>query len=656
MLKLPFINSKGNKKDGEKDSPLNNLSPSVQQFSLGTSSVKDVIAPESIEVDFSDIKINDTYYRTMFVAGYPRFVNANWLSPLINFNHSLSISMFIYPVEGKGVIEDLRRKIAEMEAEISGDMQRGRIINIDTQVKLEDARTLQEQLAKGAERFFQFGLYVTIKESSKERLNTITEQVKSALGSLLIVAKTATLQMEDAFKTTLPTGKDFLKINRNMDTTSLATTFPFTSSELTANEGIMYGINEHNDSLVVFDRFTLENANMVVFAKSGAGKSYMVKLEILRSLLFNTEVIVIDPEDEYRTLCDALGGTYIDFSFSSQARINPFELPQLKEPDANELSLKIISLHSLMKVIMGDLNPNEEAILDRALIATYRMKGITRDPSTYSKEPPLMEDLYKVLVGMEEENARSLADRLEKFIKGSFQGIFNQSSNVNFNSKLTVFGIKNLQEELRPIAIFIILDYIWTKVKNELKKRMLVVDEAWYLIKHPDSATFLYSIAKRARKYFLGLTTITQDVEDFLATDHGKAIVTNSSLQILMKQSSAAIDKVSDVFYLSQGERHLLLSSDVGEGLFFAGQNHVAIRVVASPEEHSLITTNPQEILARKEESSKEKIKRLINTNPPTNNPQTTNQQPLSAQPPTTNQSSQTEPPKDHPIFSSSKN
>ncbi|MEI8233040.1 MAG: DUF87 domain-containing protein, partial [bacterium] len=413
-------------------------------------------------VDFSDIKINDTYFRTLFVAGYPRFVNANWLSPLINFPHSLSISMFIYPVEGKGVIEDLRRKIAEMEAELQGDIQRGRIVNIDTQVKLEDARSLQEQLAKGAERFFQFGLYITIRDDKKDILDRVTNHIKSALGALLIVAKTASLQIEDGFKTTLPTGLDKLKMNRNMDTTSLATTFPFTSSELTANEGLMYGINEHNDSLVVFDRFTLENANMVVFAKSGSGKSYMVKLEILRSLLFDTEVIVIDPEDEYRKLSDAIGGTYIDFSFGSPNRINPFELPQMAEPDENELAMKIISLHSLLKIMMGNMDPQEEALLDRALVMTYQMKGINRDPSTHANEPPLMEDLYKVLNGMEEAVARGLADRLEKYVKGSFQGIFSQKSNVNFGNQLTVFGIKNLTDELRPTAIFIILDYIWT--------------------------------------------------------------------------------------------------------------------------------------------------------------------------------------------------
>lgn len=612
MPKLNLPSIFGGKKSDTTDTT-SSVSPAVTVLSQGTTNVKDVIAPEAIEVDFSDIKINDTYYRTLFVAGYPRFVNANWLSPLINFPHSLSISMFIYPVEGKGVIEDLRRKIAEMEAELQGDIQRGRIINIDTQVKLEDARSLQEQLAKGAERFFQFGLYITIRDDKKDVLDRVTNHIKSALGALLIVAKTASLQIEDGFKTTLPTGLDKLKINRNMDTTSLATTFPFTSSELTANEGLMYGINEHNDSLVVFDRFTLENANMVVFAKSGSGKSYMVKLEILRSLLFDTEVIVIDPEDEYRKLSDAIGGTYIDFSFGSPNRINPFELPQMDEPDENELAMKIISLHSLLKIMMGAMDPQEEALLDRALVMTYQMKGINRDPSTHKNEPPLMEDLYKVLNGMEEAVARGLADRLEKYVKGSFQGIFSQKSNVNFGNQLTVFGIKNLTDELRPTAIFIILDYIWTKVKRDLKRRLLVVDEAWYLMKSEDSATFLYGIAKRARKYFLGLTTITQDVEDFLKSDHGKAIVSNSSLQVLMKQSSSAIEKLATTFFLSQGERHLLLTAEVGEALFFAGQNHVAMKVVASPEEHALITTNPQETLDRQKVFADKLLKEKTN-------------------------------------------
>ena len=603
-LNLPFLTQPGKEPNGPA-SPSQGGPLATKPFTLeaanelgrGMVSIQDVVAPGAIEVDFDYLKIGNKYFRTLFVAGYPRFVSANWLAPLINFDHSLDVAMYIYPVEGKGVLDDLRRKMAEMEAEIQTDIERGRIVDPATQAKLEDARVLQEQLVKGAERFFQFGLYITIPADSLEELDQASKQIASTLGSLLIISKHATLQMEDGFKATIPTCVDRLMITRNMDTTSLATTFPFTSSELTANEGIMYGINEHNDSLIIFDRFTLENANSVIFAKAGAGKSYLVKLEVLRSLIFGTEIIVIDPEAEYKALSEAVGGEYITFGFQSQAKINPFDLSAVYEEGENQLGLKILSLHSLFKVIMGQLNPTEEAVLDRALILTYKMKGITPEPATQKNEPPLMEDLYKALRGMEEPQASLLADRIEKFVKGSFIGIFDQRSNVDIKNPFTVFSIRDLEDVLRPIAMFIILDYIWTKIKREMKKRILVVDEAWHLMKYPDSASFLYSIAKRARKYFLGLTTITQDVEDFLTSDYGKAIVTNSSLQILMKQSVAAIDKVAQVFYLSEGEKQLLLSADIGEGIFFAGPNHVAIRVVASPEEHRLITTKPSELL-----------------------------------------------------------
>ena len=600
-MKLPFLKNNQPKKE-KKQSPamVTNMDKNIQ-LNQGMVSVPDIIAPPAIEVDFDYLKIGNKFLRTLFIAGYPRFVTANWLSPLINFDHSLDIAMYIYPVEGKGVLDNLRRKIAEMEAEIQTDLERGRIINPSTQAKLEDARELQQQLVKGAERFFQFGLYVTISAESVEELNKVTKEVTSTLGSLLIIAKSATLQMEDGLKTTVPTCVDKLMITRNMDTTSLATTFPFTSSELTSNEGVLYGINEHNDSLIIFDRFSLENANSVIFAKSGAGKSYMVKLEALRSLMFGTEIITIDPEAEYKNLSEAVGGEYITFGFRSKAKINPFDLAPVYQEGENELGLKIMSLHSLFKVIMGQLNPSEEAILDRALVLTYKMKGITSDPTTQKNEPPLMEDLYKALIGMEEPQARSLADRIEKFVKGSFVGIFDQHSNIDITNPFTVFSLKDLEDTLRPIAMFIILDYIWTKIKKDMKKRILVVDEAWYLMKYPDSANFLYSIAKRARKYYLGVTTITQDVEDFLGSDFGKAIITNSSIQVLMKQSSAAIDKIAQVFYLSQGEKQLLLSADIGEGLFFVGPNHVAARVIASPEEHRLITTNPAELIKKSE-------------------------------------------------------
>lgn len=569
----------------------------VQTLSAGTVSVKDIIAPGAIEVDFDYLKIGQTFYRTLFVVGYPRFVQANWLSPLINFEHTLEISMYCYPVEAKGVLDDLKRKITEMEATIATDIQHGRVIDPAVQAALEDAQILQEELVKGAERFFQYALYVTIPADSKEELDTITKQVESTLGSLLLVPKHATLQQEEAFKTTLPQGTDHLYITRNMDTTSLATTFPFISSQLSSNTGIMYGINEHNGSLVIFDRFSQENANSVIFAKSGAGKSYLVKLEALRSLMFGTEIIVIDPEEEYKNLAEAIGGEYISFSFNSPAKINPFDLSGVYEEGENELGLKILSLHGFLKVVMGELNPTEDALLDRALVATYKAKGITPDPATQKNEPPLMEDLYKALLGMEEPAAKSLADRLERFVKGSLIGIFNQQSNIDIKNTFTVFSIKDLEAELRPIAMYLILDFIWTRIKNDIRKRLLIVDEAWYLMQYPDSATFMYSVAKRARKYFLGLTTITQDVEDFLKTDYGRAIVTNSSIQILLKQSPAAIDQVAEVFYLSEGEKHLLLAADVGEGIFFAGANHVAIRVIAAEDEHALVTSKPEELL-----------------------------------------------------------
>ncbi len=561
--------------------------------------IQNIIAPQKIEVDLTYIKINDKYLRTIFVGGYPRFVSPGWLDPIINFDHSLDLSFFIYPVEGKTVLDDLRRKIAEMEAEIATDLQRGRVVNPGTQAKLEDARDLQEQLVKGAERFFQFSFYITIPADSLEELNQITHQVQSTLGSLLIVAKFTALQMEDGLLSTTPLGIDKLSITRNMDTTSLATTFPFVSAELSSDRGVLYGINEDNDSLVIFDRFRLENYNSLIFATSGAGKSYAVKLEAVRSLMLGTEVFIIDPEAEYKPLTEAVGGEFISFSFNSPAKINPFELTPVADPEESTLGLKILSLHSLFSVIMGKLNPTEEALLDRAFIATYKAKGITPDPQTQTKTPPLMEDLYKTLLGMEDPIARSLADRIEKFIKGSFAGIFDQHTNIDLKNPFTTFSVRDLEETLRPIAMFVILDFIWNRIKRDLKKRLLIVDEAWHMMRYPDTAQFLYSVAKRSRKYYLGLITITQDVEDFLSQDIGKAIVTNSALKLLMKQSPAAIERVAEVFKLSEGEKQLLLAADVGEGIFFAGPNHVALRIVASEEEHTLISTKPEEVLLR---------------------------------------------------------
>ena len=565
------------------------------------SSVPDMIAPSSVEIDFNTIKVGERFYKTLFVVGYPRYVSPDWLEPLIEFDHSMSVSMFIYPTSSPDVLSDLRRKIAEMEATLSSQVEEGLEEDPKISASLEDALAVQEELAKGMERFFQFSLYATLSSDSLDEVNEATKKLITTLSSILVLPRISTLQMEEGFKSTIPLGQDKLFIARNMDTTSLASTFPFTSAMLTQDKGVMYGINQQNGSLIIFDRFSLENANEVVFGKSGAGKSYLIKLEAMRQFMFGAEVIIIDPEGEYGQLSKTLGGEEVTFSTSSAIKINPFDLSGLYEEGENELGLKILSLHALFKIVMGGINPSQEAILDRALMETYRIKGITTDPATQKNQPPIVEDLYNVLLKMNTEISNELALRLEKFIKGSMSGIFNQQSNFDITNPFTVFNVKALEDELRPIAMHIVLDFIWTKVRKTLKKRVLILDEAWYMMRYEDSASFVYGVAKRARKYYLGLTTATQDVQDFLSTDYGKAILSNSSIQILLKQSPAEVDLVTNLFYLTDGEKHLLLSSGVGEGLFFAGQSHVAISSIAAPYEHAIITSSPEEVLAARE-------------------------------------------------------
>ena len=576
----------------------------ITKIEKGATSLVDIIAPSSVEVDFKYIRVGNRFYETFFVVGYPRYVSPNWLQPLIDFDHTMEISMFVYPTASSDILGDLKRKIAEMEATLASDAEAGKVTDPKVQAALEDALSLQEELAKGIERFFQFSFYVALSAESLADLQQASKQLQTTLSSLLLTAKPATLQMEEGFKSVIPIAQDRLFLTRNMDTTSLASTFPFTSAVLTQNKGIMYGINQQNGSLILFDRFSLENANEVVLGKSGAGKSYAVKLEIMRHFMLGTEVIVVDPEGEYETLARTLGGEVLAFSPSSPIKINPFDLSQLYEEGENELGLKILSLHGLLKIILGTLDPEHDSILDKALVETYRQKGITPDPATQKKEPPLMEDLYKTLLGMEDTTAKEIALRLEKFIKGSAAGIFNQPSSFDITNPLTVFSIRSLEEELRPVAMHIILDFVWTKVKKTLKKRILVLDEAWYMMKYEDSASFVYSIAKRARKYYLGLTTTTQDVEDFLSTDYGKEVLTNSSIQVLLKLGTSEVDMADQTFSLSESEKELLVSADIGEGLFFAGQNHVAMKVLAAPFEHEIITSNPEEILKQQAQAA----------------------------------------------------
>lgn len=604
----------------------------IDLIQKGTASLTDIIAPSSVEVDFRFVRIGEKFTKTQFVVGYPRFVSSGWLQPIIDFDHQVDISMFIYPTSSPDILSDLKRKVAEMEATLTSQAEKGQVIDPKITAALEDALALQEELAKGVERFFLFSLYVSVYGESIPSLEEASKLLNTTLSSIMLLAKSATLQMEEGFKSTLPIGQDRLFITRNMDTTSLASTFPFTSAMLTQDKGVLYGINQQNGSLIIFDRFSLENANEVVLGKSGAGKSYLIKLEVLRQFMFGAEVIIVDPEGEYEALTNTLGGEYLSFTPSSPIKINPFDLSELYEEGENELGLKILSLHGLLKIVLGELNSSQDAILDRAVVLTYQQKGITADPVTQKNEPPLMEDLYKTLLNMEDPVAKDLAFRLEKFIKGSLAGIFNQQSNFDIKNPLTVFSVKYLEDELRPIAMHIILDFVWTRVRKTLKKRVLILDEAWYMMKHEDSASFVYGIAKRARKYYLGLTTATQDVEDFLSTDYGKAVLSNSSLQILLKQGTSEVDLLAKTFYLSEGEKALLLSAGLGEGLFFAGQNHVGIKVIAAPFEHEIITSNPQELMARQEnqtlnqsmqfQAQQNIVSPVIQDNlPPVNNP-----------------------------------
>ncbi len=580
---------------------------------FGGMTIQDLIAPIDMEIDFNDVKIGDKYHRVFFVSDYPRFVGPNWLSPVINFEHSINISTFYYPVDSKEILQKLKRKIGELEATLYSQMESRQVVDPQSKVALSDAQKIQDAIAEGSEKFFHFAMYISVTAKTKDQLDKISKNIISTLAAINVTARYATLQQEDGLISCQPLCLDKLYITRNMDTTSLATTFPFVTSELTMDHGIMYGINQHNKSLVIFDRFDMENYNSNVFARSGAGKSYFVKLEAIRSAMFGTNVIIIDPENEYERLCNTVNGNYISFSQDEGHKINPFELSGLGDPNDDELREKILSLEGFLRLLMGEINSTELAILDRALLLTYREKGITLDPASQKgKKPPMLEDLYKVLKGMAEEEAHAMASKLERYIIGSAAGIFNEPSTANIDNPFIVFSVRDLQDELRPMGMYLILDFIWTRIRKKRKRRLLLVDEAWYMMQQPESAKFLYSMVKRARKYYLGVTTITQDVNDFLQTDMGKAIINNSSIQFLMKQSPNAIDVIGNTFNLSEGEKAFLLSCDKGQGLFFAGRNHVAIQVVSSQGEHEIITTDPEDL-----EKIKEKGGLGINGNTP---------------------------------------
>ena len=580
-------------------------------YEHGLKTIKDLIAPSSMEIKFNQLRVSDMYSRSFFVYSYPRYIDVNWLSPVINFDVTMDISMFIYPSDSAVMMKVLRNKVAQITSSIHINQDKGMVRDPALETALQDAEELRNKLQRGQEKFFHFGLYFTIYSQNEKKLQKIQTRLESIMGSKLVLTKRADMQMEHAFNSCLPLCTDELEINRNMNTGPLSTSFPFTSSELTSNEGILYGLNRHNDSLIIFDRFSLENANSVIFAKSGAGKSYAVKLEILRSLMVGTDVIVIDPENEYQELCDVVGGTYLKVSLNSEQRINPFDLPlPLKDEDTKPgdlLRSNIITLHGLFKLMLGNITPQEEGLLDKALIDVYALKGITMETTNPAEFPaPTMEDLYDILSSM--NGAENMAQILQKFTTGTFSGVFNKPTNIDLQTGLMVFCIRDLEDMLRPIANYVILNYIWNRVRSSLKKRMLVIDEAWSLMQHEDSARFLYGLVKRARKYYLGITTITQDVEDFVKSDYGKTIITNSSMQLLLKQAPSAVDHLAQIFNLTEGEKYMLLNSGVGQGLFFAGLKHVAIQIIASYSEDKIITTNPEELIAQKSAVSDFKV------------------------------------------------
>lgn len=566
-------------------------------FRQGVVNIRDIIAPSSFQVDVNHLRLGPLFARTIFVIAYPRYVTISWFAPIINYSLPLDIAMFFYPVDSTTVLKQLKKKVGVIEAQIISDREKGAPRDPVQETALADIESLRDSLSQGTEKFFQYALYITIYSETKEGLDSASDKIENLLGAHLVMSRRAFYQSEQGFNSTLPLGNDELYVTANMSSSPAAASFPFVSSELTSDNGIMYGINRHNNSLIIFDRFSLQNANSVVFATSGAGKSYAVKLEVLRSMMLGVDIIIIDPEKEYLHLSESVGGTYVNLSLNAESKLNPFDLPR-KLGDARPediLRSAVITLKGLVRLMVGVLTNEEDSIVDRALLETYAKKDITPGSDWSQRSMPLMSDFEEVLMGM--VGGEDIALRIKKYTQGTFSGLFNAPTNVDIDNQLVVFSVRDLEDELRPIAIYTIINYIWNIVRSSVKKRLLIIDEAWWLMQHEDSAKFIYALVKRCRKYYLGITTITQDVNDFLLSPYGQAIVTNSSMQMLLKQSPASINNIQKTFLLTEGEKYLLLESAVGEGIFFAGAKHAAIKVMASYTEDQLITSDPKQLL-----------------------------------------------------------
>ena len=567
-------------------------------YRVGVVSLKDLIAPAALEVKPSYLMLGELFVRTIFVVEYPRYINVGWFAPIINMDITADMALYFYPVKAAIILKQLKKKVGNVEAGLITAAEKGAPRDPLAETALRDMEKLRDDLTQGVEHFFQSALYITFYAKTLAELDETSERIENALGSVLVYSRRVFYQAEQGFNSTLPMAFDEMQVLVNFNTSPAASSFPFVSSDLTSDNGILYGINRHNNSLILFDRFSLQNANAVVFATSGAGKSYTIKLEVLRSLMFGTDVIIIDPEREYKHLCDAVGGTYIDISLNSESKINPFDLPRAVGEDSKAgdvIRSAVITVKGLVRLMIGNITYEEDSIIDRALLETYARKDITPDVDLTKVEPPVLQDFQEILEGM--EGAEDIVLRLKKFTEGTFSGLFNNPTNVVLTNQLVVFSVRDLEDELKPMAIYSIVNYIWNVVRSQMKRRILVVDEAWWLMQREDSAKFIFALVKRCRKYYLGVTTITQDVNDFLTSPYGQAIVNNSSIQILLKQSPAAINLIQKTFMLTEGEKYLLLEGGVGEGIFFAGSKHVAVKVVASYSEDQLITSDPRQLL-----------------------------------------------------------
>ncbi len=599
MALLDFLNKK--KEDTTALAPV--LPKDI--YAQGTLDLADTIAPAGLKINSKDLVIGEKLSRTFYTISYPRFLADSWFMPIINLDKVLDVGIFVHPIDTAQALRSFQRKVAEVQSQISDREEKGLVRDPMLDTAYQDIENLRDELQQAQEHLFDTGLYITLYGSTEEELNKTEADVRGILDSKLIYTKPALFQQEQGFRSTLPLANDELQVNTKLTSSALSSIFPFVSFDLTSDRGILYGINRHNSSLILFDRFSLENYNSVTFAKSGSGKSYAVKLEILRSLMFDVDVIVIDPEREYEYLAQATGGRLFNISLSSEHHINPFDLPPVKEDEepADILRSNIINLVGLFRIMLGGLTPEEDAIIDRAISETYALKDITGEADFTGVEPPLLSDFESVLSGM--EGSESLMQRLSKYTRGTYSGFLNQPTNVDISKQFIVFSVRDMEDELKPVAMYIVTHFIWNAIRHELKKRLLIIDEAWWMMKSEDTASFLYSLAKRGRKYYLGVSTITQDVEDFLRSPYGKPILTNSSIQLLLKQSPTTIDVLQQTFNLTDEEKYLLLESGVGEGLFFAGLKHVAIKVVASYTEDQIITSDPSQLLAIRDEKAR---------------------------------------------------